>query len=67
MSKIEPVKVEVKPLPELKTDVHVPDGHIYIVPKNEDGSEGVGFFQTKRMERYYSDTTKYIIKKKGNQ
>lgn len=61
---LDPVSVETT------TDQHsisVPPGHVYILALNEDGTEkkGSGFFYPeKTYRRFYSDETKYTVKKK---
>lgn len=65
---LQPVSVEETDAPPVKEAlVNVPPGHVYIVALNADGTEKEhsGFFYPeKSYKRFYSDETKYSVKKK---
>lgn len=63
-----PVSITEQELPKQEPNIGVPDGHVYIVALNPDGTEqeNSGFFYPiKNHLKYYGDETKYVIKKKA--
>lgn len=50
-------------------EVAVPDGHVLIVALDADGQEKPNssfFYPEKSYQRFFSDTAKFAVKKKGN-
>lgn len=67
---VEPRTVTKVDIPKVQPEasVQVPPGHVWIVDVDENGNEvGKGFFYPeKSYKRFYSDETKFRVKKKAN-
>jgi hypothetical protein len=64
---LEPIMVIATDSPIAKPELEVPPGYVLLVALNEDGTDKEGsefFYPEKSYKRYYSDETKYRLKKK---
>lgn len=64
---LEPIMVIATDAPQAKPEIEVPADYVLLVALNEDGTDKEGsefFYPEKSYKRFYSDESKYRLKKK---